>query len=69
MKYQGVDNLTADITDSGQMFNAMSFYAALDELEGGNGIKFLLPTAGKRHPEGRRISSCTIRRLNYWKNI
>ena len=38
LKYPGVDNLTADITDSGQMFNAMSSYAALDELEGGNGI-------------------------------
>lgn len=29
----GVDNLIADITDSGQMFNAMSSYAGLDELE------------------------------------
>jgi nucleoside-diphosphate-sugar epimerase len=38
LKYPGVDNLTADITDSGQMFNAMSSYAALDELEPGNGI-------------------------------
>jgi len=38
LKYPGVDNLTADITDSGQMFNAMSSYAALDELEQGNGI-------------------------------
>jgi nucleoside-diphosphate-sugar epimerase len=34
----GVDNLHADITDSGQMFNAMSSYAALDELEPGTGI-------------------------------
>ncbi|MFZ1789818.1 MAG: NAD(P)-dependent oxidoreductase [Saprospiraceae bacterium] len=34
----GVDNLIADITDSGQMFNAMSSYAGLDELEIGNGI-------------------------------
>ncbi len=34
----GVDNLIADITDSGQMFNAMSSYAGLDELEPGNGI-------------------------------
>jgi nucleoside-diphosphate-sugar epimerase len=38
LHYPGVDNLTADITDSGQMFNAMSSYAALDELEPGNGI-------------------------------
>jgi hypothetical protein len=45
LKYPGVDNLTADITDSGQMFNAMSSYAALEGLEGGKGIKFLLPTA------------------------
>jgi nucleoside-diphosphate-sugar epimerase len=28
----------ADITDSGQMFNAMSSYAGLDELEAGNGV-------------------------------
>jgi len=34
----GVDNLVADITDSGQMFNAMSSYAGLDELESGNGV-------------------------------
>ena len=34
----GVDNLIADITDSGQMFNAMSSYAGLDELEAGNGV-------------------------------
>jgi nucleoside-diphosphate-sugar epimerase len=38
LHYPGVDNLTADITDSGQMFNAMSSYAALDELEPGHGI-------------------------------
>jgi nucleoside-diphosphate-sugar epimerase len=36
--YPGVDNLMADITDSGQMFNAMSSYAGLDELESGNGV-------------------------------
>lgn len=34
----GVDNLIADITDSGQMFNAFSSYAGLDELEAGNGV-------------------------------
>jgi nucleoside-diphosphate-sugar epimerase len=34
----GVDNLIADITDSGQVFNAMSSYAGLDELELGNGV-------------------------------
>ncbi|WP_100613651.1 NAD-dependent epimerase/dehydratase family protein [Confluentibacter citreus] len=38
LDYPGVDNLIADITDSGQMFNAMSSYAGLDELEPGNGI-------------------------------
>jgi nucleoside-diphosphate-sugar epimerase len=37
LNYPGVDNLIADITDSGQMFNAMSSYAGLDELESGNG--------------------------------
>src|SRR3982751_2786091 len=38
LHYPGVDNLIADITDSGQMFNAMSSYAGLDELEQGNGV-------------------------------
>ena len=38
LKHAGVDNLIADITDSGQMFNAMSSYAGLDELEAGNGV-------------------------------
>lgn len=38
LDYPGVDNLVADITDSGQMFNAMSSYTGLDELEIGNGI-------------------------------
>lgn len=37
LKHPGVDNLIADITDSGQMFNAMSSYAGLDELEPGTG--------------------------------
>lgn len=35
-----VDNLIADITDSGQMFNAMTSYAGLDELELGGVPKF-----------------------------
>ncbi|MFD2203876.1 NAD-dependent epimerase/dehydratase family protein [Shivajiella indica] len=34
----GVDNLIADITDSGQMFNAMSSYAGFDEMEPGTGV-------------------------------
>ena len=34
----GVDNLLADITDSGQMFNVMSSYAGFDELEPGTGV-------------------------------
>jgi nucleoside-diphosphate-sugar epimerase len=34
----GVDNLIADITDSGQMFNAMTSYAGFDELEPGTGV-------------------------------
>ena len=38
LNHPGVENLIADITDSGQMFNAMSSYAGLDELEGGNGV-------------------------------
>ncbi len=38
LDHPGVDNLIADITDSGQMFDAMSSYAGLDELEGGDGV-------------------------------
>ncbi len=38
LDYPGVDNLIADITDSGQMFNAMTAYAGFDELEGGKGV-------------------------------
>ncbi|MEA5427968.1 NAD(P)-dependent oxidoreductase [Arcicella sp. DC25W] len=34
----GVENLIADITDAGQMFNAMSSYIGLSELEGGDGV-------------------------------
>ena len=34
----GVDNLTAEITDSGQMFNVMTSYADFDELEPGTGV-------------------------------
>lgn len=34
----GVDNLVVDVTDSGQVFNAMSSYANLAELEPGTGI-------------------------------
>ena len=38
LHYPGVTNLIADITDSGQMFNAMSSYAGFDELEPGTGL-------------------------------
>lgn len=38
LNHPGVDNLMADITDSGQMFNAMSSYANLGELEAGKGV-------------------------------
>lgn len=34
----GVDNLLVDITDSGQVFNALSSYANFDELEPGTGV-------------------------------
>ena len=37
LDHPGVNNLVVDITDSGQVFNAMSSYAGLDELEAGNG--------------------------------
>ncbi len=38
LDHPGVDNLVADITDSGQMFNAMSSYSGFDELEPGTGV-------------------------------
>lgn len=38
LDYPGVDNLIADITDSGQMFNAMTSYANFDELVPGTGV-------------------------------
>ena len=34
----GVNSLIADITDSGQMFNAMTSYTWFDELEAGTGV-------------------------------
>lgn len=38
LDHPAVDNLTADITDSGEMFNVMTSYANFDELEPGNGV-------------------------------
>jgi nucleoside-diphosphate-sugar epimerase len=38
LNYPEVNNLIADITDSGQMFNAMSSYLGLEELELGKGV-------------------------------
>lgn len=38
LDHPGVDNLTADITQSGEMFNVMTSYADFDELEPGNGV-------------------------------
>ena len=38
LDHPGVNNIVADITDSGQMFNAMSSYTGLDELEPGHGV-------------------------------
>ncbi|MSU89726.1 NAD-dependent epimerase/dehydratase family protein [Rhodobacteraceae bacterium 2CG4] len=37
LQAEGVDNLIADITDSGQMFDAMSGYANFGELDSGDG--------------------------------
>ena len=36
---EGVDNINLDITDSGQLFNALSGYANIQELKSGNGLK------------------------------
>lgn len=38
LEHPGVDNLIADVTDAGQVFNAMRSYAGLDELEAGTGV-------------------------------
>jgi nucleoside-diphosphate-sugar epimerase len=38
LAHPGVDNLVADITDSGQVFNAMTSYAGFDELDPGTGV-------------------------------
>ncbi|PWW01725.1 nucleoside-diphosphate-sugar epimerase [Hoeflea marina] len=38
LDHPGVDNLAADITRSGEMFNAMTSYANFDELEPGTGV-------------------------------
>lgn len=38
LAHPDVDNLIADITDSGQVFNALTSYAGLDELELGSGV-------------------------------
>lgn len=38
LDHPGVHNLTADITDSGQMFNALTSYAGFDEMEAGTGV-------------------------------
>jgi len=38
LAHPGVDNLVADVTDSGQVFNALSSYANLAELEPGQGV-------------------------------
>ncbi|MFK7890547.1 MAG: NAD-dependent epimerase/dehydratase family protein [Granulosicoccus sp.] len=39
LDYPGVNNLIADITDSGQMFNAMTSYCGFEEMEPGHGVK------------------------------
>jgi len=38
LEHQGVDNISADITDSGQMFDVMSMYSDFDEMEPGTGV-------------------------------
>ncbi|MFZ5963695.1 NAD-dependent epimerase/dehydratase family protein [Thalassococcus sp. BH17M4-6] len=37
LDHPGVDNLTVDLTENGQVWNALTSYAALDELEPGTG--------------------------------
>jgi nucleoside-diphosphate-sugar epimerase len=38
LDHPGVDNLTADVTDSGQVFGVMTSYANFDELAPGTGV-------------------------------
>lgn len=38
LEHSGIDNLAGDITDAGQMFDAMTGYANFDELEPGTGV-------------------------------
>jgi nucleoside-diphosphate-sugar epimerase len=38
LAHPGVDNLSADVTDSGQMFDVLTSYADFDELEPGTGV-------------------------------
>lgn len=38
LPHPGVADLSADITDSGQMFNAMTSYTGFEELESGTGV-------------------------------
>ena len=38
LDHPGVDNLQVDLTDAGQVFNALSAYAGFDELEPGTGV-------------------------------
>ncbi|WP_102110537.1 NAD-dependent epimerase/dehydratase family protein [Oceaniglobus roseus] len=37
--HPGVNDLKADITDSGQVFNALTMYAGMDEMKPGNGVQ------------------------------
>lgn len=38
LDHPGVDNLRVDLTDAGQVFNALSAYANFNELEAGTGV-------------------------------
>lgn len=38
LDYPGVDNLTGDITDVGQIYNALTMYANFDEMKRGKGV-------------------------------
>lgn len=71
LDHPGVDNLLADITDSGEMFNVLTSYANFDELEPGNGVPafdavvhFAAVPRILIHPDNRTFATNTVGTYN-----